>query len=135
MKTIALDSDVILDALLERKPFDLPILNILTMGFQRKLRLFTSSVALVNVDYFLNKYDRQNKKELLIGLRRMVNVSKVDETIVDLALNSDLKDFEDAVQYFAAKAIGANVIITRNLKDYSYADIPILTAEQFLKTL
>jgi hypothetical protein len=105
------------------------------MGFQRKLRLFTSSVALVNVDYFLNKYDRQNKKELLIGLRRMVNVSKVDETIVDLALNSDLKDFEDAVQYFAAKAIGANVIITRNLKDYSYADIPILTAEQFLKTL
>jgi hypothetical protein len=29
-----------------------------------------------------------------------------------------LNDFEDAVQYYAAKSVGADVIITRNLKDY-----------------
>jgi predicted nucleic acid-binding protein len=135
LKTVALDSDVILDALLYRSPLDIPALNILNMGYQGKLKLFTSPVAFVNVHYFLNKFARENKMELLTGLRKVVNISKVDETIIDLALNSNFTDFEDAVQHYAARATGVQVIITRNLKDYKNADIPVLTPEQFLKTL
>jgi hypothetical protein len=135
LKTIALDSDVILDALLYRTPFDLASLNILNMGYQHKLNLFTSSVAFVNVHYFLNKFDRENKRGLLVGLRKIVSICQVNEAIIDLALNSNLKDFEDAVQYYAARAVGAEAIITRNLKDYNHTDIPAFTAEQFLKRL
>lgn len=135
MKIITLDSDVVLDALLHRSPFDLSAMNILNMAYQHKLKLFISAVAFVNVNYFLNKYDRENRKELLKGLRKIVNIAKVDELMVDEALNSNIKDFEDAVQYYAAKAVGAQAIITRNFKDYRHADIPVFTPDELLKTL
>jgi hypothetical protein len=50
-------------------------------------------------------------------------------------VDSSFADFEDAVQYYAAISAKADAIITRNTKDYKHASIPVLTAEQFLKTL
>ncbi len=52
-----------------------------------------------------------------------------------MALKSGIDDFEDAVQYYAAKSAHVDFIITRNIKDYKESTIPVLTAEQFLRTL
>lgn len=127
------DSDVLLDALLKRREFALAAMNILALS--GRLNLFTSSVAFVNVHYFLDKFDRQNKFQLLKVLRAAIRIINVDEKIIDNALNSGANDFEDAVQHFAALSIGADVIVTRNIKDYKQSDIPVLTPEQFLNTL
>ncbi|MCK4992012.1 MAG: hypothetical protein KAS29_16045 [Bacteroidales bacterium] len=59
----------------------------------------------------------------------------VDETISKRALQSGFKDFEDAIQYHVALSnpeIG--VIVTRNIKDYKEAELPVMTPETFLKT-
>jgi predicted nucleic acid-binding protein len=48
-------------------------------------------------------------------------------------LNSDFGDFEDAIQYYCAIENGIKVLITRNLKDFKHARIPVLTAEEFVK--
>jgi len=58
-----------------------------------------------------------------------------NDTLIHEALKSPFNDFEDAVQYYAAVTANADYIITRNTKDYKHADIPALTAEQFLQTL
>ena len=134
MKKVFLDSDIILDALLKRPEFVLPAINIISLA-NIKIRIVTSSVAFVNVHHFLDKFDRSNTSLLMKNLRSMLSVVQVDETIVDLALESGLNDFEDAIQYFAAKSANAEVIITRNIKDYKRSTLPILTPEQFLKTL
>jgi len=52
-----------------------------------------------------------------------------------LALKPDFKDFEDAVQYAAAKQVNADFIITRNIKDFRKSDIPIASPDSFLATL
>ena len=135
MKKIFLDSDVILDALLERGEFYLPATNILTLAYQNKLDAVTSAVAFVNVHYFLDKHDRAKKFSLMNGLRSIVSIVNVDEEIIDLALQSGLNDFEDAVQYYTAKNANADIIITRNIKDYKQSTIQVLTPEQFLTTL
>jgi hypothetical protein len=62
-----------------------------------------------------------------------VNVSTVDEKIIDLALQSVFSDFEDAIQYFTAIQNNIPVILTRNLKDYKSSAIPVMTADDFLK--
>jgi hypothetical protein len=95
----------------------------------------TSSIAFMNVHYFLDKFDRPRKMQLLNVLRSIVGIIEVGEDIIDLALGSNFSDFEDAVQYYAALSLKAEVIITRNIKDYKQSSIPVLTAEQFLKTL
>jgi predicted nucleic acid-binding protein len=133
--TVFIDSDVILDALLKRPGFYLPAINILDLAYKKRLKLRTSSVVFVNAHYFLDKFDKNNKFELLKNLRSIVSIVEVGEKIIDLAINSDFGDFEDAVQFYAAKSVGADFIITRNIKDYKQSTIPVLTAEQFLRTL
>ena len=135
MKKLFLDSDIILDAVLKRPGFVVPAMNIISLLQQRQFKAVTSSVAFVNVHYFLDKFDRDNKLKLLIGIRSIVSIAEVGENIIDLALKSGLRDFEDAVQYYTAMSAKCDVIITRNLKDYKQSTMPVLTAEQFLSKL
>ncbi|MCW3119623.1 MAG: vapC [Chitinophagaceae bacterium] len=59
----------------------------------------------------------------------------VDDKIIGLSLNSDFKDFQDAIQYYTAIENNINTLVTRNLRDYKYAEIAVLTAEDFLLSL
>jgi predicted nucleic acid-binding protein len=135
VRKIFLDSDVILDGLLERPVFDLPAMNIFTLAYQRQIQIVTSPVAFVNVNYFLNKFDSNNRSILLNKLRSIISIITIGEPIIDLALKSNFPDFEDAVQYYTAISANADVIVTRNIKHYKQSTIPVLTAEQFLRTL
>jgi predicted nucleic acid-binding protein len=53
--------------------------------------------------------------------------------IINLSLESDFKDFEDAIQYHTAIENEVNIIITRNLKDFKTAKIPVLTAKDYIE--
>ena len=50
------------------------------------------------------------------------------------ALNSDFKDFEDALQNYSAVENGTvKVILTRNVKDFKNSELAVLTPESYLK--
>jgi hypothetical protein len=59
-------------------------------------------------------------------------VTSLTEKIIDLALNSDFEDLEDAIQYFSAIQNDIEILLTRNLKDFKKAQISILTAQDFI---
>lgn len=92
--------------------------------------------SLLNIHYITKKYlssaDANKAVSLLI---EKLEIISEDKAIIEKAVKSDFSDFEDAVQYFAAQNVKADIIITRNVKDYKNATIPVLTAEQFLETL
>lgn len=135
MKKVFIDSDIMLDVSLHRDPFYLPALNLMEMGYKSHFKAITSSIAFINTNYFLNKLTSSTRVQALKRLRTVISIIEVNEATIDFALNSDFPDFEDAVQYYIAVKAAADVIITRNIKDYKQASIPVLTAEQFLKTL
>jgi predicted nucleic acid-binding protein len=135
VKNIFIDSDVILDALLKRQLFKVSAMNIIVLANNPNYKIFTSAVAFVNVHYFLDKYDKYQKFELLKGIRTVISIIDVTEKDIDMALQSGIDDFEDAVQYHTAKRVGVDAIITRNIKDYKHSSIPVFTPDQFLKTL
>lgn len=62
----------------------------------------------------------------------LVNVSGVTSETLAGALAEEWKDFEDCVQYLSAANIGADVIVTRNVKDYASTSIPVMTPTEFL---
>jgi hypothetical protein len=71
-------------------------------------------------------------KQLLM----ITDVLLMDKEVVSNALNSGFKDFEDSLQNFAAMKNGEmDVILTRNLKDYSKSKIGILTPESYIKSI
>nr|WP_302507159.1 hypothetical protein [uncultured Prevotella sp.] len=45
------------------------------------------------------------------------------------------KIFLDTNQYFSAKEIGADCIVTRNVKDFDFAEIEVLTPHEFLEKI
>lgn len=135
MKRLFFDSDVMLDITLMREPFCLPAINLIELCYQNRFEAYTSSVAFVNTNYFLDKFAAATRLQSLQRLRSAISIIEVNEKTIDLALNSDFTDFEDAIQFYAASHAGIDVIITRNTKDYKESTIPVLTAEQFLRTL
>lgn len=135
-QTLFLDTNVILDLLGKREPFFDEIAKIATLAEQQKLILYASTLSFSTTDYILRKYE--NPKTSIEKLRKFKVICKIstsDEQTVEKTLNSDFSDFEDALQYYSAIDTGCDIIITRNQKDFKSSAIPVLTADEFLKTL
>lgn len=135
MNKYFVDTDVILDLLSQRVPhfhFSAVLFSLAEMG---KFELYTSPTVMVNTFYILRKnLGNENAKNTLRKLRIILHVIDSSEKVLDLALNSNFNDFEDAIQYYTALDADIQTIITRNLKDYKTADILVQTPEMFLVT-
>jgi predicted nucleic acid-binding protein len=133
-RKLFVDSDIILDLLAKRPLFYEDAAQIFTWAYKKKIELYTTAVALANVFYILRKVNGNEKsKEQIKDLRLLIKILPIDENIVDMALRSKFNDFEDGLQYYAAKELNLFGIITRNLKDYKIKDIVIQTAKEFVK--
>jgi predicted nucleic acid-binding protein len=136
MTDLLIDTDVILDFLIDRTPFSREAAIIFTLIEQKKLKGYASSLTFSNLYYVLRKFETHNKViSKLDKLSKMLTIVKVDEQTIKKALASGFHDFEDSIQYFSAienKKI--DVIITRNTKDYKKSDISVMTPGDYLKT-
>ncbi|WP_040842737.1 type II toxin-antitoxin system VapC family toxin [Treponema saccharophilum] len=133
-KLIFVDSDVILDVLEKREPFYSYSAQILTLGDEKKIKLVTTSLVFSNVYYLLRKHLGIDKaKESLRKLRVIVDVISVNAKEVDLALNSEMSDFEDALQYFTALNSKIGFIITRNVRDYKNPKLIVQTPQEYIE--
>jgi predicted nucleic acid-binding protein len=136
MKNLYLDTNIVLDLLAERIPFYTEAAKLFSLADKKKLKLSISSLCLADAHYILS---RQNPgievRKVLRKLKVLVNVLPLDDKITDLALNSDFKDFEDAIQYFTAIENDQDLIITRNQHDYKESKIPVMTAGEFIKSI
>ena len=74
-------------------------------------------------------------RKILRKFKVLVNVLPLDDKITDLALNSEFRDFEDAIQYFTAIENDQDIIVTRNQPDFKESKIPTMTAGEFIKSL
>ena len=136
MKHLFWDTNIMLDLLGERVPFYEPAAKIATLAEARKLSITVSSLSYATVNYVLSKYENVEKvKEKLRKFKIISNISALDEDIIDKGLNSNFKDFEDALQYFCALEANCDVLITRNGVDFKNANMPIMTAEEYLASL
>ena len=133
---VFIDADIVLDLLCKREPFYSYAAEVFTMGDTGIIKLVTTPLVFANVFYILRKVlGIEKAKELLRKLRIMVGVVSLYDKVIDLALNSSFNDFEDGIQYFAAREQGIKLLLTRNVKDYKAADLIIQTPEEYLKTV
>jgi predicted nucleic acid-binding protein len=136
MKRILIDSDVILDLLLDRKPFCEDSLALIYACEQKQLQGFVTPVIIANVYYIF----RQNASHITVTeqlklLLKIISVLNMDQKQVLAALDSKFTDFEDALQYFSAiQSNKVDVIITRNTSDYKKSALPVFTPNEFLAT-
>ena len=137
MKNIFLDTDIVIDFLIDREPFSDYAAQILSLGEVSKLRIYISALTFSNTYYVLRKFATHRKViDKLKKLETITRIVEVNGKSINLALQSSFRDFEDALQYCSAlQQQNIDVIITRNVKDYRDSVLPVMTAETCLKLI
>lgn len=131
-----IDTNIMLDFLGERKPFYDAIAKIATLAEKGKLDMVASPISFATVNYFLAKFETPDiAREKLRKFKILCHICSIDEHTVEKALNSTIKDFEDALQYYCATESDCQIILTRDQKDFKKSLLPIMSAEEFLKSL
>jgi len=59
----------------------------------------------------------------------------VNRAVLESALNSQFRDFEDAVSHEAARLAGVHCIVTRNVRDFRASRIPAYSPSEFIRNL
>ena len=72
---------------------------------------------------------------MITNLLQFLKVAQVDQSTIEQSLNLDYRDFEDAVQMITAIQCKADYLITRNIKNYKPALLPVIQPVDFLGTL
>lgn len=135
MDYVLIDTDVILDFFFDRKPFAEFATEILNLCEADKIKGFTTPVIVANVYYLLRKVATHDIiVEKIKQLLSIIEVINMDSNAVVNALNSEFKDFEDALQNFSAIENGQiNIILTRNIKDFKKSKLAVLSPESYLR--
>lgn len=133
MKNLLIDTNIIIDLLARRKDFYQEAQELFTLADENKVKLYISSLTFADTHYVLTKeLNADEARKVLIKFKLLVKILPLDERILELALSSDFKNFEDAIQYYTALENKLGIIITRNKKDFKTAKLPVLTAKEYL---
>ena len=95
---------------------------------------YITTITITDVLYITKKTfsDSTLQKNKLADFFSDFKICKTTQKQIYQAFKSQMKDFEDAVQAFSAKASGVKLIVTRNTKDFNYSPIKAVTPEEFL---
>ena len=136
MKEILLDTNILLDLLARRIPFYDEAAELFSLADKKIIGLSFSSLSLINTHFVLRKFKSESDtRKILRSFKLLVKVLSLDDKIVNLALNSDFKDFEDAIQYFTAIENSQELIVSRNLSGFRNSKIPVMTARESIESL
>ena len=129
---VFIDTNIVLDLLLQRRNFLINAEKIFSLAYKGKIVLYFSAVSFVSVTYYLGKHTNKDIKAVLENLCKIVKILPFNQRIIENTLHSNFKDIEDGYQYFTAKENNIRIMITRNVKDFLVDDISVVTPEEFL---
>lgn len=125
---VFLDTNIILDLLLEREGFEIST-ELFSLQDEGRIHLCTSILSMVNIAYVYRKTVGSHLiTPNLKYLSALMEVLPMDDNMLQEAIISKGKDFEDNLQYSCALKAKCDWFITRNTKVFpntSKGDVPI----------
>jgi predicted nucleic acid-binding protein len=131
-----LDTNVLLDHLLDREPFADNATELWSMAERREIVGCIAAISF-NFVYYIVRHEANERKarQAIKGMRDVFEIVEVDAQVINQAIDADFADFEDAIQHACAMRTAATHLITRDLPGYRRSEIPVLTPEAYLATL
>ena len=134
-KHYLVDTNVIIDMLLDREDADAAC-AVFDGAERGEYTLHICALSFTTMFYSLRKIlSREDRINALTQLKEALEVATVDSNVIDMALKSGWKDFEDAVQNFSAVVDPQiSAIITRNTKDFKDSSLEVVDSVEFLNS-
>jgi predicted nucleic acid-binding protein len=132
--TILIDTNVILDILLNRQPWYTNAALIFGLSQQNKIKSYVSASAITDIFYLTQKeHGKSAAKEAVKRILQVFYPATVTDRNIYQALELKWEDFEDSVQYIVGQDLSVDYIVTRNTKDFTLSSIETVTPEQFIR--
>ena len=120
------DTNVILDVLLERLPFAEPAAHLLAQAERGQIQGFACATSVTTIFYLARKsVGRDDARRQVADVLSILDVAPVNRAVLERAARSDIDDFEDAVVAESARQVNAQIILTRNERDFARSPIPV----------
>jgi predicted nucleic acid-binding protein len=135
MPKLYLDTNILLDHVMNRQPFNTSADQLMLHIAQRGAIGVTSVINLVHTHYQLRRsVSEQNARQILTDLLIVIDVVEIPYNLAATALtNQGCKDFEDAVQWAICQHHRLDFLITRNQTDFPANSQPVVCdAETYL---
>ena len=130
---VFIDTNIIMDVLLDRQPFLGGSQRIWLLAERGKINGQVSVLSFSNIYYIVRKLKGADAAmAMMTMLRDTFTPVPCSEQVLHQAIDADIKDFEDAIQYFSALRADASCILSRNSSHFPSADIPVLSPDEFL---
>ncbi len=130
---ILIDTNIVLDHLLDRSPFNDAAKWIFSETEKGNLSTFIGGTTITTVHYLVTKAIGSKESRIAIEqLLRLFEIAPITRTVLASALLLKFSDFEDAVLHEAAIHAGVQAIITRDMKGFQRANIAVYSADEFV---
>ena len=130
---VFLDTNILLDVIEARPGLVEESVDVLTLAEHLHAELYLAWHGLATIYYLV----RRRKSEVtamkeIDQILSWARVAPVDSRSAARARNLNFPDFEDAMQCVCAESCLADVIVTRNTKDFARSPIPVMSPAEFL---
>ena len=133
---VLVDTNVVLDVLLARRPFVAASAEVFGLVEQSRIEGLLCATTITTIDYLLAQaMPRPLARQSLQKILELFEIAPVNRAVLEEAMRSRLTDFEDAVLDQAGRLAGAEVIVTRNQSDFRHASLKILGPDELLASL
>lgn len=132
---ILIDTNVLLDYLLEREPFFEDARKVILSCTDGRTKGCLAAHSISNMFFILRKdYTVKERREILLDLCAIFDIEGIDKAkLLSGLANETFSDFEDCLQMECARSYGAEYIVTRNVADYSSSDIKAILPSEYLQ--
>ena len=133
MKKVLIDLNVILDFLTRRKNHKNAAM-VFNLIENKKIKGYVAVHEITTLAYFLEKEKIKTKefKNIINEILDLYTLVNINESMLRSALESEIKDFEDAVLEQAGLKENLEFIVTNNIKDFTKGKIEAITPEQLV---
>ena len=134
---VLIDTNIMIDALTNRDGRSGFSATVIDLCAKQVIDGYVALHSISNMYFILRKqYSDAERRTILKRYNEILKVAEVGNDVVDTAINNTaISDYEDALQYACAETVGADYIVTRNIKDYEKAEIRAISPEELLKLL
>ncbi|MBE9066307.1 PIN domain-containing protein [Leptolyngbya cf. ectocarpi LEGE 11479] len=131
---ILIDTNLILDFLLERQPFFKDAEALFQLIKINQITGYVTATTLTDIFYITKRHTKSLEKanQAVSVILDALQISPVNRQVLELALCSSTPDFEDAVQAACAITQGLDALVTRDA-DFVTELVPLLSVSEFLK--
>jgi len=133
---LLIDTNVMLDLLVRRQPWEREALLIRGMAYFGDAELWVPAKSFTDLFYIMTKeFPSDCVQQLFLECRKDFHLCSLNEEDVFEACHRSWSDFEDCLVSVCAEKVKADWIITRDASGFLKSKVAVLTPKEFLERM